>query len=51
MVAVVVALAEVADLAEEVAVEVEVVAVVVVAALEEVDHMVWEDCSRPECRS
>lgn len=34
---------EAADMAEEVA--------VVVEALEEVGHLVWEDCSRLECRS
>lgn len=45
-----VALAEAADLAEEVAAE--VVAVAVVAeALEGVDHPVWGDCSRLECPS
>lgn len=44
----VVASVEAVDMAEEVAVEVEVV---VAAALEEAGHPVWEDCSRPECRS
>lgn len=34
---------EAADMAEEVA--------VVVEALEEVGHLVWEDCFRLECRS
>lgn len=43
----VVALAEVADLVEEVAAEV----AAVVGALEGVDHPAWEDCSRLECQS